>query len=171
MRADGSGRLQITDAAPRFDDFGPVWAPDGGRLVFERFDEVRQLSAVYTIRLNGKDEHRLTPWTMDAGEPSDWSPNGRWIVFLNHSWSDVPSTLWLVHPNGTGRHEITTDEDGSFTWLSSSFSPDGHLITASRKRWDEGNPDLFVLRLNGSLVRNVTKTSQWWESFPDWGAR
>jgi hypothetical protein len=80
---------------------------------FERFDEVRQLSAVFTVRLNGKHERKLTPWAMDAGEPSDWSPDGHWIVFLNHSWGFTPSTVWLVHPNGTALHEITSKRHGN----------------------------------------------------------
>jgi Tol biopolymer transport system component len=170
MRADGTDVEQVTSAARRFDSFGPQWAPGGGRLVFERFDEVRQLSAVFTVRLNGTDERRLTPWGMDAGEPTDWSPDGHWIVLLNHSWSFTPSTVWLVHPNGTGLHEITSKRHGKITWLSSSFSPDGTLIAVSRKRWTGDNVDVVVIRLDGSLVRNVT-ASPTWESFADWGAR
>ena len=170
MRADGTDVEQITSSARRFDSFGPQWAPGGGRLVFERFEEVRQQSAVFTVRLNGKHERRLTPWAMDAGEPSDWSPDGHWIVFLNHSWGFTPSTVWLVHPNGTALHEITSKRHGKVTWLSSSFSPDGTSIAVSRKRWEGDNVDLVVIRLDGSLVRNVT-ASPAWESFADWGAR
>jgi Tol biopolymer transport system component len=171
MRADGSHLRQITDGLPRYSEFGPQWSARGGRLVFERFDEVRQLSAVFTVHVDGTHLRRLTPWRMDAGEPSDWSPNGRWIVFLNRSWSTRPSTLWLVHPDGRGLRRITTTQHGTITWYSSSFSPSGRWITASRKPWDHGNPDVLVLSLDGSVVRNLTRSPGRWESFPDWGAR
>ena len=169
MDADGSNLSQVAEAAPRFSEFGPAWSPDGKRLVFERFDEKQQLSAVHGASTGG-DYRRLTPWRMDAGEPMDWSPDGRWILFLDHSWSDVPSSLWAVRPHGGDRHRIAGTSGDTFTWLSGSFSPDGSRITAAGRSWDDGLADVYVLSIHGRVLRNITATKGKWESFADLGA-
>ena len=60
----------------------------------------------------------------DAGP--QWSPDGRWIAYLDsYLDSSTPRTLWVVRPNGTGRHLIATD-GFAFGW-----SPDGKSLAVS----------------------------------------
>jgi Tol biopolymer transport system component len=56
--------------------------------------------------------------------------------------------------------------------LSASFSPDGKWIAFSRTRGvgSAGNADVFVMRTDGSDVRNVTRSAIW-DSGVDWGPR
>jgi Tol biopolymer transport system component len=56
-------------------------------------------------------------------------------------------------------------------YLSASFSPDGRWITFSRTpgTGKQGNADVFVMRADGTGVRNVT-TSAIWDSATDWGS-
>jgi Tol biopolymer transport system component len=175
VRPDGTDVRRITGRGPTRPgggdgalDYGPVWSPGGQRLVFERYVATQRRSSVFTIRPDGHGLRRLTPWAMDAGEPTDWSPDGRWILFLNHSEGDVPSTLWLMHPNGTARHRITATGGGAFTWGSGSFSPDGTQATVWRRAWPDGSADVFVIDLDGTIIRNLTASAEH-DSFPDWG--
>jgi Tol biopolymer transport system component len=55
--------------------------------------------------------------------------------------------LFLVHPNGTGQRRLTAR-----SILNPSWSPDGKRIV-----FDDGR-DLYVLRVDGSGVRRLTKT-------------
>jgi TolB protein len=179
MRADGSHVRRITQRGAsithpsRFFDNAPSWAPHRAGLAFERQDNKTDLHAVFTIRLSGNGLHRVTPWYLDASQP-DYSPSGRWILFRSHEGSDVQGNVWLVHPDGTGLHLVTHSAPGMAKWLSGSFSPDGRRIVSGKVRIVNGEQlraDVFVMNLDGTHMRNVTKTHGLWESAPDWGPR
>jgi len=60
---------------------GPSFSPDGKRLVFSGDHGSRGGErALYVLNLGSGAVSRITPTTLDAGEP-DWSPNGKAIVF------------------------------------------------------------------------------------------
>jgi Tol biopolymer transport system component len=174
MQADGTHVRQVTQQDAATDqlsgrqDSSPVWSPDGDRFAFERHSDEKDKQAIFTVHRDGTHLHRLTPWNRDAAEP-DWSPNGRWVAFRTHEESEDRGHLGLVHPNGKGLHLITS---GRGKWVSCSFSPNGKKIVGA---WPAGglpdNPDLYVMNLNGSHLRNVTNSAETWESAPDWGPR
>jgi TolB protein len=177
MDADGTQPQQVTQqriplATQRYDDSGPQWSPDGTRLVFERYDTKRDKHAICTVRLDGSDLRRLTPWTLDAGDHPDWSPDGRWILFHSNEphRAGTQDNVFLIHPNGTGMHRITHTFGDHFEWLSSSFSPDGTMITVSRYpgHGKAGNADVYVMNVDGSDLRDVTNSFAW-DSATDWG--
>jgi TolB protein len=176
MRADGTHPRRVTHknatCATRhpLEDHAPAWAPSGNRLAFERLDHRREKQAIFTIRLDGTGLRRLTPWRIDAAQP-DWSPNGRWIAFRTQDQSETRGNIALVHPNGTGLHRITHSH-GKRKWLSCSFSPNGKKIQAGRVpgRGKAGNADIYVMNLDGTGRRNLTRSGAW-ESASDWGPR
>ncbi|MDP9299552.1 MAG: hypothetical protein M3P43_01420 [Actinomycetota bacterium] len=171
MRADGTHVRQVTqqgastDEYSGFEDYSPVWSPEGNRFAFERYSAQRDQHAIFIVRIDGTGLHRITPWHRDAAEP-DWSPAGRWIAFRTHEPSDEVGDIGLVRPNGKNLHLITS---GRGKWASCSFSPNGKKIVGA---WPAGglpsNADLYVMNLDGSHLRNVTNSKPW-ESAPDWG--
>lgn len=167
-RADGSHPRQVTHPSTRYEDFNPIYAPGGQRLVFFRFDEKRDQDAVFTIHTDGTHEERITPWRRSCAAGVDWSPNGRWII-VTCTWNDQREVT-LVHPSGTGLHALT-HSGSNVQWLSSSFSPNGLKIVSSRRPADEdGNADIYVMRLDGSGLRRITQSRKY-DSAPDWGPR
>lgn len=175
MRSDGSHARLVTSRGAEMGGYagstGAGWSPDGKRLVFQRQNRNGAL-AIFTVRLDGTGDRRLTPWRLNAGDHPDWSPDGRWIVFRSHVDQDRQGNVYLVHPNGTDLHRITdTHTHGATNYLSYSFSPDGTMITVAYTGvGDPGNPDVWVMNLDGSDFRNVT-SSVIWDSRPDWGPR
>ncbi len=177
MRADGTHVRQITrrGANPlvdhRFQDHAPTWSPTATRLAFERVDGKTDLHAIFIVRLDGTGLRRITRWRLDASQP-DWSPNGRWIMFRSKEGSDDSGNVWLVHPNGTDLHPVTHTPPGTGKWSSGSFSPNGRWITNSFNpgHGKAGNADVYVLRMDGTHIRNITRSIKW-ESAPDWGPR
>jgi hypothetical protein len=97
-------------------------------------------------------------------------PNGRWIAFRSKESSEDSGNVWLVHPDGTGRHPVTHTPAGSGKWGSPSFSSNGRRITAGKYpgRGAAGNADVYVVHLDGSHRHNVTKSFAY-ESAADWG--
>ncbi len=179
MRADGTRVRQLTlrSADPSqsnpVGDEAPSWAPDGSRLAFERFSDIRGHQAVFTVDLDGTHLRRITPWRLDASQP-DYSPDGRWIAFRSDESSDTKGNIWLVHPNGTGLHAVTHTAGGTGKWQSCAFSPDGRFLVSALTpivAGEQQNADVFTMALDGHHRRNVTSTSGFWESAPDWAAR
>jgi Tol biopolymer transport system component len=173
MRTDGSDLHQVTQVGatpdqPGYEDYSPIWSPDGTQFAFQRFDPNKGKHAIFIVGMDGSGLRRITPWNRDAAEP-DWSPNGRWIAFRTHEKSDEIGDIGLVRPDGKDLHLITS---GKGKWASCSFSPNGKRIVGA---WPAGglpgNADLWVMNLNGSHLRNVTKSAETWESAPDWGPR
>lgn len=175
MASDGTHVRRVTQrhATPtRHGDAEDHWAqyaPAGNRLVFERYSAQRDAHAIFTIRLNGTGLRRISPWRLDAAQP-DWSPTGRWILFRSFEGEQQQNNLFLVRPDGSDRHQITHTVGGTYTWFSAAFSPDGQFITTARSpgRGKAGNPDVFVMSVDGTGLRSITDTTGW-ESGADWG--
>jgi Tol biopolymer transport system component len=176
VNVDGSGRRVIYQGAPFSGDLDfPVFSPDGTRLVFERtasgFTKHANHHAIFVVRTSGSRPRQITPWAENDGDNPDWSPDGKWIVFHSHFDEPDPShqsQIFLIHPDGTGRKQLTHFPAGTHV-ASSVFSPDGKWIAFS-KGPEGGNIDVFVMRLDGTHVQRVTH-SKLWESAPAWGPR
>jgi Tol biopolymer transport system component len=170
--ADGSDRRQITQVTPGASwDSGPQWSPDGTKLVFVRADLERKADAVFTVNVDGTALFQVTPWDLNGGDGPDWSPDGKWLLFRSGP-KDGSSNVYKSHPDGSGLTNLTRQRPSGFHYLSSSFSPDGRMITTARTPGvgREGAADVFVMNANGSKLRPVTQT-RLWESAADWGSR
>lgn len=155
------------------DNTGAVVSPSGHQLAYEQVNSSLSSpaggKAVFVVGLDGRHRHRVTPWTLNAGDHPDWSPNGRWILARsNDSDSFLDSQLYVVHPNRTGLRQVTHISADTQV-LSASFSPDGRRIDFAQSG-DGGLPDIFTMNLHGRNVHQVTNTPQW-DSAPDWGPR
>lgn len=177
MNADGSGVHQITqkEEPALGEDSDPQWSPDGRTIVFQRFNVRGSLPedgvALWTVNPINEREHRVTPWDLRAGDTPDWSPDGRRILFHSNvaGPSTVSANLYTIRPNGTGLEQLTFAQDGDPQYLGSSYSPDGTMITFGRRPATGGtNADVFVMRVDGTHIRHVTRTVLY-DSYPDWG--
>jgi TolB protein len=148
------------------------FSPDGSRIVYVRENSplTRPVGghALFVARADGSGRRQITPWSLDAGDNPDWSPNGRLIIFRSHESGSKQSQIYVVRPDGSGLRPLTRFKAGT-TVLSYSFSPDGKWITFA-KSGRGGEPDIFVMRANGTDIRPVTRTALW-DSAPDWGAK
>jgi Tol biopolymer transport system component len=162
---DRNGRHERVVVRSRTEVEDPQFSPDGKRLAFVR-TRPNGCCAIYVVGVDGRHPHRVTPWSLAAGDNPDWSPDGRWILFR----SDVPrvkqSQIYVVHPDGSRLTRLTLFKRGTLV-TSSSFSPDGKWIVFGATG-TAGQPDVFIMRADGSGMRRVTRTKLW-DSAPDWG--
>ena len=175
MNADGSSARRLTNVTDGKKPFsidirGPAWSPDGKQLVFEveNFEtaDPPNRRALFVVDADGSNLRQLTPWSLNAGDNPDWSPDGRLILFRTVSSSNRHhGNLHTIRPDGTGLTKLT-NYPAPKTVLSPTFSPDGKWIAFSRFT-DGPYPAVYVMRANGTGVRRVTQSAAIYEL--DWG--
>jgi Tol biopolymer transport system component len=172
MNADGSNvRTLPQDPPAGLSDSAPSWSPDGKQIAIGR--GVHDSRAVFVMHADGSNARQVTPWSLRGGQP-DWSPDGKRLVFYSN-WEGPATTsanLYTIGVDGTGLRQLTRAHGGEVQYLSASYSPDGRWIAFSRKpgAGSSGNADVYVMRTDGSHVRNVTHSAVW-DSGVDWGPR
>jgi Tol biopolymer transport system component len=106
------------------------WSPNGKALVFGgaqgRDADGYPIAAVVVQPLHGKRRVLMrsgpTSGTQVHNHEPKWSPNGRWIAFINSEDDSRRSGLYVVRPNGTHRHRVASDA------LTFSWSPDSRTL-------------------------------------------
>jgi Tol biopolymer transport system component len=107
----------------------------------------------------------------------DWSPQGNEIVLARHVTPDVHSSIWVVHADGTGLHEINVqpasacgganadpDAEGC---NSPGWSPDGTKIAFVRSHSNDVDGEIYTVNLDGTGLTQVTHAPG--SNSPDWG--
>jgi TolB protein len=176
MNAGGGGVRQVTHVTtdePSTADVGrPAWSPDGKQLVFEvhnsRTGDPAKGRTLFVVDADGSNLRQLTPWQLNGGGKADWSPSGRLILFRSISPAhEEHGNLYTIHPDGSGLKKLTNYPEPK-TVGTGSFSPDGKWITFNRFAPGGPYPSIFVMRANGTGVRQLVQGKIGF--VPDWGS-
>ena len=159
VRPNGTGLRRLT-SPPTLQalggDSGPVWAPNGRRIVYERNlpywgDDRFRLEAVPA---RGGVSHPLTSGPFDA--MPTFSPDGRRIAFVRLTRSVVTATVALYTVGARGGRPAELVSNGLD--VSPAWSPDGKTIAFSRLA-DPSLPieesTLYLADADGSNVRRL----------------
>jgi Tol biopolymer transport system component len=171
--SDGGGLVRITSNPNGEDDAG-AYSPNGKRLVFLHFDRTRPDDpvALYIVKLDGGDPVRITPPGLFpdfyAGR---WSPRGNEIVFSGKYSPTDPSSLFVVHTDGSDLRQIAVDNADGAQMFAPSWSPDGQKIIFSLRTTPGARADLYSVNKDGSNLTQVTDTATFSENAgADWGS-
>jgi dipeptidyl aminopeptidase/acylaminoacyl peptidase len=122
----------------KWDESSAVWSPDGTRIAFmsnHKDDPDRDPAAqLYVVDAKpGSTEKQLTPNLTRAGSRPDWSPDGKWIAFLEGDEMKYGAYnmdhLALVPADGSKppeRFKATEELDRAIG--APRFSPDGKWL-------------------------------------------
>jgi TolB protein len=164
--SDGSDLIRLSPEGTFAPCCGPAsWSPDGTQVTFGAVsldaagapDFTR--SAVYVAEADGS---RVEPITEPGAftEAARWSPKGDWIVFNKKSGpvGVKGSDLYLIHPDGSGLHAITTaGAAGSSDQVGAVWSPDGTRLLF---KVVPGGPvklgDLWIVDVDGTDLTPLT---------------
>jgi Tol biopolymer transport system component len=138
MDADGSNIKRLTDA-PGYDG-GPFFSPDGGRIIWRRFDEDGMIANIYTMKLDGSDVQQITDFDAMSWAPY-YHPGGDYVIFGSNKHGFGNFELFIVDAAGTKEPVRVTYTDG-FDGLP-VFSPDGKHLAWTSNRTANGKSQIF----------------------------
>ena len=136
-----------------------------GRIAFVRAvggfsEDGYQRQGISTMRADGSGLRRVTLQRAGAARDDEpqWSPDGRWIVFVRDNFAAEPTlgkAIFIVHSDGSGLRRLTPWElragDGP------NWSPDGkRILFRSNESEDFTNSNLFTVGIDGTGLEQVT---------------
>lgn len=113
---------------------------------------------IYVIRENGTGLRRLTN-NRAADYSPIWSPDGKQLLFASNR--DGDDELFVMDASGTNVRQLTRNRSLD---LTPQWSPDGRMIAFASDRGRPGEPEIWVMRADGSGARRlITSTNHPWQ--------
>ncbi len=136
---DGARTSRLTFGAS--DDFGPVWSPDGTRIVFE--SSLSGAFDLYQTLVNGAvgDAQPLlsSGQVKIPGGPTSWSPDGRFLLYTSID-PQTGADLWVVPMVGARTPAVFLKTP--FDESNGVFSPDGRWVAYQSN--ESGRYEIYV---------------------------
>ena len=126
----------------------PAWSPDATRIAFSSRRDGE--THIYVMGADGTGARRITN-TARADDHPSWSPDGKRIVFAREG------ALFVVLSSGGSAHRIGRVFGNA---ADPAWSPDGKLIAYDYRMPGTPVRELYVMRVDGTHVRAVTKLGQ-----------
>jgi Tol biopolymer transport system component len=159
--SDGGDLIRVTTSPADMKDVNPgAYSPDGRQLVFLRGDpqDDKHLTLM-VVDVNGSNERALM--TQKVGLGCDWSPDGKTIL------TEADGSLLVVPLDGGPPSPVNIVADGPVIATRGAWSPDGTWIVFSRVT--STGEDIYIVRMDGTNLHQVTNTPGQDEEFGEWG--
>lgn len=124
---DGDGLTQLTDG---FGESGPVWSPDGARILFRSASDTPPFH-IDVVDADGSNRLQLST-QLDTNTDPSWSPDGSQVTYSHLGQQD---TIRLAAADGSSDVAVATITASN---SEPKFTPDGQQIMFLRNVPDEG---------------------------------
>jgi hypothetical protein len=172
--SNGSGLTRVTSNPLGGHDIPGSWSPDGKQVLFSRHDADGNSEGLFIARTNAGQVREILADTLLNLTP-DWSTQGNTIVFSRHVSKNVHGSIWVIHPDGTGLHELTirglacggsnADPNG-IGCHGVRWSPDGQNIIFAASTAESGQ-NIYTASSAGTSLSQVSFDG--FDDDPAWG--
>jgi Tol biopolymer transport system component/DNA-binding winged helix-turn-helix (wHTH) protein len=170
---DGRERLLISGS--EWIRTRPRWSADGARIAYLRIRANaaagRAEPAVAVLQTSGGEEHLLTGPGDPEMVPTDWSPDGRWILGACRTEPAASPGTCLMPSSGVsvGSRVRVITADPTKNMFEQRFSPDQRWITfLAVDATDAGVSTIFVVPASGGRWTPMTEGLAY-DDKPHWG--
>jgi eukaryotic-like serine/threonine-protein kinase len=125
----------------------PVWSPDGERLAYRAGFITNNVLTIAAADGTGAVSTVECPG--QRCDPTDWSPDGRWLLVTVHAERDQDVWMLPIDGNGSARPLLVQP----FPEHDARFSPDGRLVAYVSD--ETGRPEVSVQTIDGPRRREV----------------
>jgi Tol biopolymer transport system component len=101
---NGSSRVLVTSdqLGEGLTEIGlPLWSRDGGRIAFDAANPNGDDPHAFVVDADGTSLVDL-----GAGSPSQWSPDGEWILVSRSAGEEASPELWIMRPDGSDARSL-----------------------------------------------------------------
>jgi Tol biopolymer transport system component len=171
MRDDGTHRRRLTTHAfPSEPDSGPNVSPDGRTVTFVRHKVDGELLALFAVDIDGGNERKIAPYTLELSTRQDWAPDGQHIVITTNADypEGRPPNVATIRPDGSHLRMLTNYTGGEQGAFAGSYSPDGRWIVVRVENLDSESFGLYKMRPDGS-DRRLIASMPFAARASDWG--
>jgi Tol biopolymer transport system component len=151
IRADGTGLRRLTNN--RFGDYRPAWS-NHGRIVFTSNRHGNE--ELYVMDEDGRNVKRLTRHP-GSDIAAVWSPDGRRIAFTRVG-VDGNAVIMVMNADGTGVRRVSPKAVRGYGSFTPDWSGAAGLIAFSSSYATPENPEIYVVRPNGTGLKRLTFT-------------
>jgi Tol biopolymer transport system component len=163
--SDGGDLARVTTSPDGAHDIPTDYSPDGHQIVFGRGkpqDEAKH-DEMMVVNVDGSGARALSDQELGPGR---WSPDGKTI--LSDAGEEGEALLLVPIDGGEIRTIDIVSDGGPKTAFFASWSPDGEWIVFSGRT--SNDVDLFIVRVNGTHLQQVTDTPGKYEDAAGWTA-
>jgi len=154
VNVDGTGLRRLTDD---HGSFWPRWSPDGKRLVFTAFAQLRS-AVIATMAADGSGKRKILTTDIWESVGGVYTPDGKQIVFGSQMGGFI-SAVWIMNVDGSHQRRLTRAVLKGQPW---SVSPDGKHILGYTNQDSPPAPgrSIFVMNLDGSGRKRLAPLSR-----------
>ena len=158
INADGSGLTDLANPGGGCDG-SPSFTPNGRRIVFGTYDDVKDVEGIATMDVGGADRRRIpTPWRGGVTAPLT-SPDGKWVTFVRLAGEEgARNSLYAMRPDGSQLHRLTPPSwaiGDKYDW-----SADGKLIVLTTHAHfvvPGESANVVTIRPDGTIATRITR--------------
>jgi len=150
--ANGSHLRELLPFRTEILNFRATFSPDGSRIAVGSRNRAGVQGAVYVLRADGSDLHRVTPPELGAFGPS-WTPDGRHLLMATNCCTPAHAAISRIGVDGTGLVQLT--RPGAQHDVYPSASPDSRYVAFERNNPDFTGFAVWVMRADGSDPHRV----------------